>query len=499
METERTFDWRALGTALVFGLVTTLAFPARSDDRELAKVKAEIEAQGLGWTAGETSISRLPDEVFRGMLMHLDAEQRAEQLASVFGGEPSPAFEATALPSWVPRPAPEDPAFTWRDVDGEDWTSPVRNQGMCGACTIFAAVGVIEGAANVGYGAAELDLDLAEQNLLSCTSVSCNGGGMDAAQGLNQAKADGVPDEGCHPYTATDGNCADACADFNDRMIMVSQWGWVAGGIFVKPTDQQIKEALSNGPLSTSMTVYSDFELYQEGVYAKTQGATQSGGHAVIIIGWNDEHDSWYAKNSWGPYWGDDGFFEIKRGEVGFADNMTAWAQVDTSQVPGMMAIAPEELIPVSLQFGSGNTYPRTVQIDFLGDEGELALVVDAGDLPAWLTVTPTSGTITPEQGLELEFLFDEAGWPLEGPGTQVEWVNVVAGHGLSRTVKATLNVFPPPGSDADADSDGDVDSDADTDDDGGTGADGGDSGCGCSSVGGAPAGLLVSLARTLF
>jgi hypothetical protein len=461
-------------------------------------VWAETDPLGLGWTAGETSVSSLPDDVFRGTLMPL-SEDRATQMAQVFGGQPSPAFEATERPSWVPRPAPEDPVFTWRDVDGEDWTSPVRNQGMCGACTIFAAVGVIEGAANVGYGAAELDLDLSEQNLLACTSVSCDGGGMDAAQGLNQAEADGVPDEGCHPYTATDGDCLDACADFQDRKVMVSNWGWVAGGIFQHPTDQQIKEALSNGPLSTSMTVYSDFELYQEGVYEKTPSATQSGGHAVIIIGWNDEHGSWYGKNSWGPLWGDDGYFEIKRGEAGFADNMTAWAQVDASQIPGMMTLSPDEMM-ISLELGSGDTYTRTAQVDFLGEEGELVVTVDVANLPGWLSVSPTSGIITPEQGLELSVLFDEGGWPLDGPGTQVHQIAVVAGHGLSRTIEARLNAFPPPSSDGDADTDtdGDVDGDTDTDVDGGSGADGGDSGCGCSTSGAPRSGLLASLIGTL-
>jgi hypothetical protein len=499
MKTKRTFDRRAIGITLA--VATTLGFSARADDSELARVRAEIEANGLGWTAGETSISRLPDEVFRSMLIPLDGD-RAEQLAAVYGGEPSPAFTVATLPSWVPRPAPEDPVFTWRDVDGEDWTSPVRNQGLCGACTIFAAVGAIEGAANVGYGSPDLDLDLSEQNLLSCTSVTCNGGGLDAAQGLNQAKSGGVPDEGCHPYTATDGSCAGACADFEERRILVSDWGWAAGpnmsDFWKTPSVDQVKEALSNGPLTTSMTVYSDFEFYEEGVYEKTPSATQSGGHAVIIIGWNDEHDSWYGKNSWSPFWGDAGYFEIKRGQVGFAEGGTAWVQVDTSQVPGMMSVTPEKLLQVNLQLGSGDTYTRTAQVDFLGDEGELAITVDVGNLPGWLSVSPTSGTITPEQGLELEFLFDEGGWPPDGPGIQVHLVDVVAGHGLARTVEARLNVFQPSASDADADADSDADTDADTDGDGGTGADGGDSGCGCSGAGGARPGLLARLLGAL-
>jgi hypothetical protein len=498
METKRTFDWRVLGTVLALGLVAAVTDEARADENELARIRAEIEAEGLEWTAGETSVSQLPDEVFRGMLLPLDFDREAA-FTAVYGSEPSAGFTAQPVFMWVPRPAPEDPVFTWRDVDGEDWTTPVRNQGMCGACTIFAAVGVIEGAANVVYGSPDLDLDLSEQNLLSCTSVSCNGGGMDAAQGLNQAKNAGVPDEACHPYTATDGNCDGACADFGDRKLMVTQWGWVAGGIFTEPTDQQIKEALSNGPLSTSMSVYSDFEYYTEGVYSKTPSATESGGHALIIIGWNDEHDSWYGKNSWGPVWGDQGFFEIKRGQVGFADNMTAWATVDTSQIPGMMELNPKSVV-ITLPFGSGQTFERTISVTYLGDEGEMDVTIDAGSLPGWLSVSPMSATISPEQPLDLKLLFDEGAWPLDGPGTQLHLVHAVAGHGLSRTVEARLNISAPPASDADADADSDGDADTDGDDDGGTGADGGsDGGCGCRSAGQSRPGLLASLIGALF
>lgn len=44
------------------------------------------------------------------------------------------------------------------------------------------------------------------------------------------------------------------------------------------------------------------------------------GGHAVKIIGWGKENgiDYWVAENSWGPYWGDNGYFKIKMGECQF-------------------------------------------------------------------------------------------------------------------------------------------------------------------------------------
>lgn len=50
------------------------------------------------------------------------------------------------------------------------------------------------------------------------------------------------------------------------------------------------------------------------------------GGHAVKLIGWGVEYgvEYWLMVNSWGPTWGDNGLFKIRRGtnECG-VDNST--------------------------------------------------------------------------------------------------------------------------------------------------------------------------------
>jgi hypothetical protein len=68
--------------------------------------------------------------------------------------------------------------FNWKNIDGKDWTTPAKNQGHCGSCWLFSAMGALESVINIREGCAELDPDLSEQYVLSCLPAagSCNGG-----------------------------------------------------------------------------------------------------------------------------------------------------------------------------------------------------------------------------------------------------------------------------------------------------------------------------------
>ena len=53
------------------------------------------------------------------------------------------------------------------------------------------------------------------------------------------------------------------------------------------------------------------------------------GGHAIKIVGWGTDPtggDYWKVANSWNPYWGENGYFRIRRGtdECGIEDQVTA-------------------------------------------------------------------------------------------------------------------------------------------------------------------------------
>lgn len=77
---------------------------------------------------------------------------------------------------------------------------------------------------------------------------------------------------------------------------------------------------MNNGPMETGFYVYEDFMSYKEGIYQVTdKSGRMLGGHAVKLIGWGEENGIkfWTLANSWGPKWGDQGFFRMKIGDAG--------------------------------------------------------------------------------------------------------------------------------------------------------------------------------------
>lgn len=77
-----------------------------------------------------------------------------------------------------------------------------------------------------------------------------------------------------------------------------------------------IKTALASGfPVITGMLVYSSFETY---AVAKTGKVPMPGrydyllgGHAVLIVGFDEATQQFIVRNSWGTSWGDRGYFYL--------------------------------------------------------------------------------------------------------------------------------------------------------------------------------------------
>ncbi|XP_010223783.1 PREDICTED: pro-cathepsin H [Tinamus guttatus] len=100
---------------------------------------------------------------------------------------------------------------------------------------------------------------------------------------------------------------------------------WRKKGNFVTPVKNQYDEAGmveavgKHNPVSFAFEVTSDFMHYRKGVYSnpRCEHTPDKVNHAVLAVGYGEERGTphWIVKNSWGPFWGMDGYFLIERGK----------------------------------------------------------------------------------------------------------------------------------------------------------------------------------------
>ncbi len=472
----------------VAGIVTAALMmaggPAVSDSTDLETIRKKIEMEGMHWTACETSMSALSEHERRARVM-------SPALSTPDDGTLAPVYNGWQTIDVHPNAPVVDvlaERFSWADVTGDDWTTPVKDQGQCGSCAVFAATAVTEARANISIGDPDLDLNLAEQNLLSCTAgSSCQTGTWDTNLFVPTLRDDGIPDEWCHPYTESNGNCADACADAGDRKFYIVDGGWVpSAGWLTVASDEDIKTGLISGPVYANMMVPDDFFYYDSGVYEGSIAITSW--HTVAIVGW-DNHSSdsspasWIVKNSWGTGWGMNGFFEIKRGDATSIGAQATVLEVDASIIESILcAIEAPDL--VQADDGSGDVVQGDLSLELCSGDGPMSFLVEpVGGLASWLAITPTAGQVSSGNVTTLSLSYSEADF--SGTGTQYQDLVVVGEDGHARTVSIGFEVSA---GDADTDVDGDTDSDTDTDADGepDSGSDdaAGDDGCGCVNTG---------------
>lgn len=301
-----------LVTTVLLGILFLCSSVCLADD--LATVRAALKARGAKWVSGETSVSRLS----------LDEKMRRVGLIKPTHTEGRGVLSRAEIEPVVGLPASLD----WRN-NGGNFVSGVRNQGSCGSCWAFATTAALESSL-LRAGVPAGGLDLSEQVLVSCGgSGSCNGGYISYAS--DYIRNTGLPNEGCYPYGGTDGTCTAKCADWQSQVKKISGWSWVTT---TSTSVDTLKNALyTQGPLVTTMDVYSDFYYYTSGVYTHTSGSLL-GGHAVLLVGYDDAGQYFIVKNSWGSGWGESGYFKIAYGEVNGVVNFGDWTIAYQSAAP---------------------------------------------------------------------------------------------------------------------------------------------------------------------
>jgi hypothetical protein len=271
----------------------------------VSQIQRRIYEAGHDWEAEETPLSLLSD-----------AEQKLHLGLEVPPGEPQRVARALSAPPPAGISA-YDPARDWRNVDGKNYVTPIRDQGNCGSCVAQATVATIEAQARIEYKAPSWDLNLSEADLFFCGGGKLCNQGWWPAEALKYASTKGIADETCFPYVDHDVDCT-VCNDKAKRMLKV---GVSKELVHV---DQRKGWIDTNGPVIACMAVYKDFFSYKKGVYRHVTGPL-AGYHAISCIGYSDEEGCWICKNSWSPTWGDNGFFKIAYGDSDIDTKFAMW------------------------------------------------------------------------------------------------------------------------------------------------------------------------------
>ena len=203
----------------------------------------------------------------------------------------------------IPRIASAD-CFDWRNVNGQNWVTSVKNQASAGTCWDFAGCGILEAKYMLTRNDTTYQPDLSEQQLC-CAGVGSISGG-NAYNVDNYAISTGIVTEAELPYTQQNTSPLwPLAAGWQNRVFKAtSDNTTISQGTDLNTVKNCLK---AYGPLTIFCSVPGDWYNLQDG--------SGSGNHEVVIVGYHDNVGSenapgggyWIVKNSWGSWWNGDG------------------------------------------------------------------------------------------------------------------------------------------------------------------------------------------------
>lgn len=220
--------------------------------------------------------------------------------------------------------------------------TPVKDQERCGSCYSFAGLGALEGLMlrnHMSWLPGGHDSNnpsiwkgLSEQEIIDCMDDNarwfgpfinhgCNGG-WPSNVFLYSTVREAIRNLDQHPYKSgtTKASYPGSCQflegkDDPDNGLN----GKIPGACYKtkKGDKEQLKRALyHNGPIAIVIDSSSpDLQLYKSGVVRPSGCSDNQLNHAVLLVGYGEENGEkyWKIKNSWGDWWGDNGYFKLAR------------------------------------------------------------------------------------------------------------------------------------------------------------------------------------------
>merc|ERR1712232_456105 len=194
--------------------------------------------------------------------------------------------------------------------DSIDWrekgaVTPVKNQGGCGSCWTFSATETLESHYQIATKKTKI---LAPQTFVNCVKNPKHCGGTGGCEGatmelaFNLTADTGIALETDIPYRGQDEEC-------KPYKAAVKCTGYVKNPV----NDAAALETAvaTKGPQAITVAA-EPWMSYGGGVF---NGCTGSLGadldHGVQLVGYTQDY--WMVRNSWGSFWGDNGYIYISR------------------------------------------------------------------------------------------------------------------------------------------------------------------------------------------
>ena len=253
--------------------------------------------------------------------------------ARYFHGSCAVKQDLTKLKQVITQPLPweylkneEIPeSYDIRNLDGVNYATWNKNQHIpvyCGSCWAQGSTSALSDRMNLMRKGAWPSVELSVQEVINCSGAGgCNGGSMYFV--YEYAHKEGIPDQTCQVYEAKDKECNDMnrCMDCppDGECHAVKDYKRYKIGDYgnVKGVDNMKAEIYARGPIACYVDVTQEFLDYQGGIFVQHDEEV-IGGHIIEVTGWGVTEEGqkyWIARNSWGEYWGEYGWFRIQQGE----------------------------------------------------------------------------------------------------------------------------------------------------------------------------------------